>query len=263
MTQTYDENDGVGATDSLSGPITLASNDEHLSADFAYGPIGGTIGDRVWVDANGDGVEDAGEPGLSGVIVNLKDDNGIIDTQTTDANGNYLFTGLPTSNAVYIVEIDNSTIPSGYTAHDLGDPDVRDGNSQTADETTVIVFTDTQTVNVEADFGYLPDASQNNSIVGQLWNDTNSDNIASGAEQGISGVTLQLIDVATGNIVANSTTDANGNYMFGGLPDGEYDVKVTDASSVLLPYSAINDADGVLTQGVIRVDLDCLIQVKV
>ena len=35
------------------------------------------------------------------------------------------------------------------------------------------------------------------------------------------------------NIVATTTTDANGNYSFGNLPDGTYKVDVTDDANVL------------------------------
>ena len=31
----------------------------------------GAIGDRVWIDADGDGVQDPGEAGLAGVTVQL------------------------------------------------------------------------------------------------------------------------------------------------------------------------------------------------
>ena len=54
-----------------------------------------TIGDRVWIDADGDGIQDANEVGLHGVTVTLKDANGsVVATQTTDGNGNYLFTDV-------------------------------------------------------------------------------------------------------------------------------------------------------------------------
>ena len=35
-----------------------------------------SIGDFIWLDANGDGVQDAGEPGLPGVVVRLLDAGG-------------------------------------------------------------------------------------------------------------------------------------------------------------------------------------------
>ncbi|MCS7039663.1 MAG: hypothetical protein NZP34_08675, partial [Caldilineales bacterium] len=54
----------------------------------ATGGIAGT----VFFDGNGNGVRDAGEPGLSGVTVQV----GAL-TATTDANGAYVFGGLAPS----------------------------------------------------------------------------------------------------------------------------------------------------------------------
>ncbi|MGD2113458.1 MAG: SdrD B-like domain-containing protein [Acidobacteriota bacterium] len=50
------------------------------------------IGDFVWLDGNRDGVQDPGEPGIAGVIVQLVDDQGnVLATTTTDGNGWYEF----------------------------------------------------------------------------------------------------------------------------------------------------------------------------
>ena len=70
-----------------------------------------TIGDRVWNDADGNGV-DNGEPGVPGVTVILKDANGAeVARTTTDANGNYRFTGLVPGT--YTVDIE---VPAGFNA---------------------------------------------------------------------------------------------------------------------------------------------------
>ena len=70
-----------------------------------------TIGDRVWNDADGNGA-DNGEPGVPNVTVILKDANGVeVGRTTTDANGNYRFTGLVPGT--YTVDIE---VPAGYNA---------------------------------------------------------------------------------------------------------------------------------------------------
>ncbi len=58
------------------------------------------IGNRVWNDLNGNGIQDADEPGLAGVNVTLWLDDGMgnftaIAGVTTDVNGQYLFTSAP------------------------------------------------------------------------------------------------------------------------------------------------------------------------
>jgi hypothetical protein len=63
------------------------------------------IGNRIWNDADGDGVQDANESAIQNVAVQLwadTDGNGTVDTQvgsaTTDASGNYYFGGLNNTN---------------------------------------------------------------------------------------------------------------------------------------------------------------------
>jgi uncharacterized repeat protein (TIGR01451 family) len=72
------------------------------------------IGDRVWEDANHNGIQDAGEPGVGGVGVTLHDSTGAsIARAVTDANGLYLFDRLPPGT--YDVCFDVGTIPPGFS----------------------------------------------------------------------------------------------------------------------------------------------------
>ncbi len=59
-------------------------------------PIAGQVGDTIWLDKNGDGLQGEGEPGLANVPVELLDPSSgqVLATTTTDAQGHYHFSGL-------------------------------------------------------------------------------------------------------------------------------------------------------------------------
>jgi SdrD B-like domain/Secretion system C-terminal sorting domain len=71
------------------------------------------IGNRVWIDTDSDGIQDANESGLSGVEIELLDGGGtIIGTVTTAANGSYYFTsaaGVNVTGITYGVNIQPNT----------------------------------------------------------------------------------------------------------------------------------------------------------
>ena len=82
MTLTY----GGEPTNDGDGP------NGNLTMDFGLKGTG-EIGDFVWNDLNGNGIQDAGEPGIPNVTVQLFNCGGTVPIAitTTDANGNYLF----------------------------------------------------------------------------------------------------------------------------------------------------------------------------
>jgi hypothetical protein len=54
--------------------------------------VQGTIGGRKFYDANANGTQDEGEPGIAGWKIAVKDSAGGVASTFTDANGDYLFT---------------------------------------------------------------------------------------------------------------------------------------------------------------------------
>lgn len=59
-----------------------------------------------------------------------------------------------------------------------------------------------------------------------VWRDSNGDGIQQAGEQGLGGVPVQLLDPVTGRVLATTTTDAEGRYLFPGLPLGSYAVRI-------------------------------------
>jgi SdrD B-like protein len=95
------------------------------------------LGDYVWHDLNEDGIQDANEPGVDGVTVNLYGtgddgeigggDDALLDTMLTSGGGNYLFDGLQAGN--YFVEFILPDGFDGFTAQDLGLDDAIDSDA--------------------------------------------------------------------------------------------------------------------------------------
>ncbi len=62
------------------------------------------IGNRVWVDVDNDGIQDANELGLANIAISLYKAGVLVTSTTTDANGLYKFTGL-LPNTAYEIRI--------------------------------------------------------------------------------------------------------------------------------------------------------------
>lgn len=264
--------------------VTLTEGAENLTADFGFvwNPDGvnndsgsGAIGDRVWVDVDGDGAQDAGEPGLPGVTVTLfapgpdgrfgTPDDAPLNNTITDANGRYAFPDLPP--AAYVVCVDDTTLPAGYIQS--GDPDDFGQPAAAPDHCTTapIILAPGDTF-LNADFGYAPDSAPVGRIGDFVWFDADASGAAEPAdpgEFGIAGVTVALILDADGDgscadpgsgaepIIATAVTDAGGRYLFDGLPldpggaDTGYLVWVNDTDNVLAGLTQTFDFDGVGT----------------
>jgi len=92
-----------------------------------------SIGDTVFYDNNGDGIQGPGEGGISGITLNLYLDDGngvfnptggtdvLVGSDTTDSGGKYEFTGLYCTKT-YWVDVVDSTLPSGLTLTAGSDP---------------------------------------------------------------------------------------------------------------------------------------------
>lgn len=198
-----------------------------------------TITGNLFYDWNGDAV-DAGatEEGIAGVAVYLYDSKGdYVATAVTDLNGNYSFTGL-TSGAYDIrIDTEDSDFPANYSP--TLDPDESGVLCSTCDSVANNVAAGTTGV----DFGYEP--LGDNAISSVVWEDTDGDGVQDSTEEGIADITVTLqVDLNGDGTYVNlstTTTDADGNYSFTDLPDGDYRVIVDDTDTDL-PTDGMGDA---------------------
>lgn len=240
FTPVYDL-DGGTATPNGTWAGALAQNAAKRDVDFGYDGTG-TIGDRVWFDADGDGVLDAGEPGIPGVGVTVTwfgvdgvsgggDDQ--VFTTSTNSSGTWTVTQLPAG--AYTVVLNGATVPPAFTVQ-TGDPDAtHDGASAL---TLAAAATD-----LLQDFGYAGTSS----IGDAVWFDRNGDGLRDPSDNGIPGVTVTLTwfgdDGAAGGDDATftRTTGATGDYLFDHLPAGAYRVV---SSGLPVDYLNTFDEDG-------------------
>ncbi len=181
------------------------------------------VGNRVWMDENGNGVQDDGEANKAGVTVKLYAEDGtLIATAVTDENGEYVFKVAEPGN--YYIEFDNSysyTNPCDVCEDDV-DSDVNKTTNRTA-----LFSLDYGDNDMTHDAGIAPTAH----IGDYFWIDHNKNGIQDDGEEPVAGATVELFD-ANGDPVTDANgnhsvvTDANGRYGFDVEP-GEYQVRFT------------------------------------
>ncbi|MBL9135953.1 MAG: carboxypeptidase regulatory-like domain-containing protein, partial [Verrucomicrobiales bacterium] len=190
----------------LMGYVSTTPNTRTISL-AAGGAAKANFGDRpssqvsglVFLDTNGNGSHDGGEPGLADVNVRLSGPDGL-QSRTTDANGLFLFE--ETIGGVYTIEeID----PVGYTSTT---PNLR--TLTLADGDSIRVTFGDQAVG---------------RVAGLVFDDRNGNGSADSGEPGIPDVTLRL---SNGSGQQTALTESSGAYVFLDVAPGTYTLEETD-----------------------------------
>ena len=241
LTQTEDPD---ATKDSTSGTVTLnAGNPVQENINFGYVKKHAISG-NVYLDQNRDKTKDSGDIPQSGITVNLVDASGtVVATTTTDADGNYSFTGL--GDGTYTVQVDK-TGPLASTEQ------TEDPSGQGDSRSQAITFTRSDPDVTNVNFGYAEDYT----ISGTVYYDKDRSETLNNGEPGFDGITVNLLNEA-GATVATTTTKADGTYSFAKLPAGTYTVKV-EPSDLLKKLEQTEDPDGTKdhTSGVVQVNHD-------
>jgi protocatechuate 3,4-dioxygenase beta subunit len=192
--------------------IVLSSGETALNYDFCERPPAEIVG-SVFSDRNGDCHFDANEVGIDGVRVELYDSAGnLIASTNTDSSGNYRFTNLPAGEYTIRELQPAGWLQGGQSAGSHGGDD----SQQDVIRRVPVGWGQRLT---QYNFCEL----QPSSISGTVFVDGNGDCLRQDDEPPIDGVTIELRDM-NGQFVARTTTDANGQYQFGDLEPGDYQI---------------------------------------
>jgi hypothetical protein len=172
--------------------------------DVNFGYVTGSISGTVFMDLDKNGALGPGEPGIGGVTVTLTKPGGAQVTTTTASDGTYSFGNL--TGGTYSVSVPATV------------------------GTKTLTTSGSRTVSLPAggnspnnNFGY---ADTVGSISGIVYFDANTNKAYnSGIDTPMGGVTVLLLD-AGHNVIAQTTSGANGSYVFTGLQAGTYYVSV-------------------------------------
>ena len=198
------------------------------------------IGNFVWYDANADGLQDADEIGVAGVNVTLYNFANIpIGNTTTNERGYYQFTGL--SAGTYSVGFDN--LPTNYIfapqktgSNTSIDSDVNRISGRTDN---ITLAANQNEISVDAGLQSNTDNGGYASVGDRVWNDTNNNGLQDNGELGVANVSIELYNASNASLIATTTSDAKGNYLFTTLSKGNYYLIFTNLPSGYT-YSLVN-----------------------
>lgn len=203
-----------------TAPVQLkADHMQDRTLDAGLAPPVNRIAARVWSDLNGDGVADPNEPGIAGVPVKLRGDDGSqLALTTSGPDGAYAFDDVPDGS--YQVCFDLGNLPDAVADY----TPAKYVNASAANPATGCTRTVTIGLGKREDTSLSAGlAAPSNSLGDRVWFDSNRNGLQDPAETGIARVPVRLVKAGGGD-VGTTTTGADGAYSFTGIPDGAYQV---------------------------------------
>lgn len=222
-------------------------------ADFGFVP-GGVLGDFVWLDLDQDGIQGTFEQGLANVRVFVDtNNNGLLDWTDanadglwdtgegerwvyTDLDGQYLFYNLPDGS--HRVVVDPSSLPPALApsydpAGGILSPTGATPVTLAGGVVTSLGGDACSGCDLDVDFGYKYNAALSLAGTVCLDDDPANDGVCTGAagEAGLSGYLVYLY--TSGRLLGAVETQADGTYLFAGLPPATYQVVFGTTSAPL------------------------------
>jgi CshA-type fibril repeat protein len=227
------EKDSNVNSNGKSGNFTLAAGANDLSIDLGLYPTLTNLGDKVFLDKNANGIQDAEDnQGVANVNVKLySEDNTLVAETKTTSTGQYLFRNLVPAN--YYVVFD---IPNNYTVspQNQGTNESDDSDANPSGKTEVVTLVGGQD-NKAVDMGLYQEAIK---LGDRVWYDTNKNGIQDSGETGVGDVKVTLYSTSNSEAIATTKTSASGIYLFDKLLAGEYYIIFTKPTGYTITKKA-------------------------
>jgi hypothetical protein len=214
------------------------------------------IGNFVWNDINQNGIQEPGEPGLGSVAIHMSGNaatGGAVNlTTTSDANGFYAFDGLQTGFYKLTFDLLPNTL---FTQKDIGNDALdSDVNSGTGDTDWFPIGEGYYEQTKDAGLIVLDEKVN---IGDYVWLDVNQNGIQDLIEPGVPDIMVRLREMPSNAILATTTTNFLGRYLFADVMPGSYAVEFVMSSFpngyIFSPKDAgtddTKDSDADLTTG--------------
>ncbi|WNJ19678.1 SdrD B-like domain-containing protein [Pontibacter sp. G13] len=183
---------------------TDADNNDIADCNESYDPTKAHIVTFVWDDQNGNGKQEANEPGIAGAVVKLLDNNDQkIKQTTTDANGYAAFYDL--ADAMYVKLQYVAPANHGKATADQGSNDNIDSDASTYNGMTPTFQTVAGQFIKKFDAGFFAPGT----VEAFVWDDRNGNGKQDAGEPGIPGAVVKLLNLA-GNKLKQVSTDSTG-----------------------------------------------------
>lgn len=196
------------------------------------------IGNFVWDDLDGDGQQDAGEPGLAGVKIQLWDSTAKIKIAGTKTNASGIYTLIAPTPGDYRIKVKLPSTGDQFSPKDQAGGD-DNADSDVNPNGGFVGFTDIFTLesNVISVTNYdvgiirkiMPTPTHTPipiQIGNFVWHDLNGDGRQDAGEPGIAGVKVQLWNAAMTVKIDKTKTNAQGLYTLSAPIPNEYRVRV-------------------------------------